>query len=123
MLQKGVEAFFDIKHSVVYNLIDKNDIATLKVIFDNGYNLDWKYGPLPLGDHAVMLGNAEVVRLIQAHNGVFKAPPAFIALALNDSEALNKVLQNPGATEVVFQNLTLKQFAEKIDRLELLERM
>jgi len=36
---------------------------------------------------------------------------------------LNKALENPGATKVVFQNLTLKQFAKKIDHLELLERM
>ena len=77
LLQKGAEAFFDIKHSVVYHLIDKNDIATLKVIFDNGYNLDWKYGPLPLGDHAVMLGNTEIVKLIQAYNGVFKSATCF----------------------------------------------
>jgi len=122
LLQKGAEAF-NINSSVVYHLIVKNDIATLKVIFANGYNLDWKHDAFTLGDHAVILGNAEVVRLIQAYNGVFEASPAFIALALNDSEALNKALENPGATKVVFQNLTLKQFAKKIDHLELLERM
>ena len=121
LLKKGAQTF-SIKQYVVHDLIAKGDTATLSVIFDNNFDLDRKYMRLSFGDHAVIQGKADVVRLIQTKNGLFKAPPAFIALVLNDPDALNAALQTPGAFNEIFHKLTLRKFAQKIGREKMLEK-
>jgi hypothetical protein len=122
LLQKGAPAF-DLEPGLIHALIVKGDAASLRLIFDNGFNLEQEYRQLSFGDYAVIEGQAEIVRLIQAHNGLFRAPAAFIALALNDSIALQAALKRPDEANRTFYGYSLEQFAQKIGRQALLATM
>jgi hypothetical protein len=120
MIKKGAETF-GLDPSIVHSLIVKGDTETLSVIFSSSFTLDADYMRLTYGDHAVMYGKADVVRLIQKHNGPFKAPSSFIALVLDDTDALTVELKKPDACNRKFNRLTLTQFAEKIGKKEMIE--
>lgn len=122
MIKKGAETS-SLPPSLVYRLIVKGDIMTLAAVFSSKlFNLDAKFMRLTYGDHAVMHGKADVVRLIQEHNGPFQAPASFIALVLDDSNALKQALVSPDACKTEFNRLFLYQFAQKIDKKRLLEQ-
>jgi len=122
LLKKGAETF-GLNPSIVHGLVVKGDTETLRVVFSSSFSLDTEYLGLSYGDHAVVLGKADVVRLIQEYNGPFKAPSAFIALALDDEDALKAALQRPNACRTTFQKLSLPQFAKKIDKTDMLEKL
>lgn len=121
MIKKGAETF-GLDPSVVHGLIVKGDIQTLRVILNSTFDPDSEYMWLTYGDHAVMNGKAEVIRLIQKHNGLFKSPPSFIALVLDDTDSLKAELKKPEACNIKFNKLTLTQFAEKIGKKEIIEK-
>jgi hypothetical protein len=120
LLNKG-EQLYDIKPAAIYHLIRKGDTKTLKVLIDNGLDLNQTYTQPSYGDEAVIYGQTDVVLLIRKHNGLFKAPAAFVALASNDEAALCKALEDPGAFSRKFLGLTLERLAEKTGRSDLLE--
>ena len=119
LIQKGASAA-ELEPSLIHDLIIKGNAALLKLIFNDGYNLYQRYNQLFLGDYAVIEGRAEIVRLIQARHGTFRAPATFIALALNDPVALRTALKRRNAAKFRFCGYTLEQFAQKINRQELL---
>lgn len=121
MVKKGAETF-GLHPSIVHRLIVKGDTGTLGVIFSSSFNLDTEYKRLTFGDHAVMHAKADVVRLIQQHHGPFKAPPAFIALVLDDMNMLTTALKEPNACHKIFQGFTLVHFAEIIGKQEMMEK-
>jgi hypothetical protein len=119
LIEKGAE-IRDIKPKAAFHLIRKGDAATLEFIAGKGFDLNQSYAPMSYGDEAVLLGQADVVRLIQKHEGSFKAPSAFVALAANDADALRRVLEVSAGASPKFRGLTLERFAEKIGRTDLL---
>jgi len=123
LLFKKGEQVHDIKPAAIYHLIRKGDAATLKVIIDNGLDLNQTYTRISYGDQAILDGQIDVVRLIQKHNGLFKAPAAFVALATNDEEALRTALEDPKATSQKFSGFTLEGLSEKIGRNDLLKKI
>jgi len=122
LLHKGSPAF-DLDPGLIHALIVKGDAASLKLIFDYGFNLHQEYHQMSFGDYAVIEGQAEIVRLIQSHNGLFHAPAAFIALALNDPAVLQATLKGSTAAASRFCGYSLEQFAQKIGRQALLAAM
>jgi hypothetical protein len=122
MIKKGAETF-GLDPSVVHDLIVKGDTETLSVIFSSSFDLDTKYMWLNYGDHAVMQGKADVVRLIKKHNGPFESPSSFIALVLDDTEVLTEALKKTDTCNKKFNRLTLTQFAEKIGKKKMIEKM
>lgn len=120
MLKKGAETF-GLDPSIVHRLVVQGDTETLKVIFSSSFSLDTEYNRLTMGDHAVMHAKADVVRLIQHHHGPFKAPPAFIALVLDDLDMLAATLKEPHNCRKTFQRLTVVDFAKKIGKQEMME--
>lgn len=121
LFQKGASAY-DIRPSVIHDLIVLGETATLRLILENGYDLHQTYNRQTFGDLALMQGKTDIVRLIHNRQGAFRAPAAFTALALGDPDALAAALAKPGALNKQFRNLTLEQYAEKIGRAEMLRQ-
>jgi len=118
LLKKGA-TISEIPPSVVHDLIVAGDNETVRIIVQNGYYLNQKYNQLTFGDLALIQGRLEIVRMIYEHHGPFHAPPSFIALALNDTQALTTALRHPGALDHHFHGISLLQYAEKIGRKEM----
>jgi len=107
---------YDIHPSVIHDLIVGGETETVRLVIENGYDLRQTCNQLTLGDLALIHGKVEIVQLIHACGGLFHAPTAFIALALNDRETLAAALQKMAALNQRFQDFTLEQYAEKIGR-------
>jgi hypothetical protein len=103
-------------------LIRKGDAAAIKFLVDHGFNIKEDYSNITYGDHAVFEGQAEVVKLIKNLGGTIKAPPAFVALAADDPDALRKALEHSNVSSQKFRGLTLEKFAKKIRKMKLLEQ-
>lgn len=121
MLLKKGSMVSEISPSVVHDLIVAGDTKTVQVIVENGYYLNQKYNQLTFGDLALIHGRLDIVRMIYEHKGLFHAPPSFVALAINDTQALTTALRHPGAKAEHFHEFSLKQYAEKIGRMEMIE--
>lgn len=100
----------------IYYLIRKGDAATIKFLADHGFNIKEDHSNMTYGDHAVLEGRADVVKLIKSLGGTINAPPAFIALAADDPDALNKALKLSNSSSRKFRGLTLEKFAKKIGK-------
>lgn len=121
LLEKG-ESIFLIRPKEIYHLIRKGDAAAIKFLVDHGFNIKEDHSNFTYGDHAVLEGQSDVVKLITNLGGTIKAPPAFVALAADDPDALRKALEHPNASNQKFRGLTLEKYAKKIGRMKLLER-
>ncbi|MGD9006418.1 MAG: ankyrin repeat domain-containing protein [Desulfobacteraceae bacterium] len=120
LLEKG-EPIYHIRPKEIYHLIRKGDAATIKFVVNHGFNIKEDHSNLTYGDLAVLEGQADVVKLIKSLGGTIKAPPAFVAMALDDPVALRKALEFPNASSQKFRGLTLEKFAKKIGKMKLLE--
>ncbi|MGD8377601.1 MAG: ankyrin repeat domain-containing protein, partial [Acidobacteriota bacterium] len=109
----------DLEPAMVMHLVRRDDTGAIRVLLEHGLDPAGEYGGRTIGDHAVAAGSAEVVKLIQDHGGRFDAPPAFVALAAGDREALTAALPqaDPSAQ---FTGSTLPWFARHIGREDLL---
>ena len=126
MLKNGIRATekkgaptFGLEPSLIHDLIVKGDVALLKLIINDGYDLHQRYNQLFLGDYAVLEGRDQIVRLIKECHGAFQAPATFVALAMNDPEALKAALKRRNAAKFSFYGYSLEQFAQKINRQDL----
>ena len=121
LLAKG-EHIYDIRPAVVQSLIRKNDVAMLKLIFADGFDLSQHYARQTFGDQAVAEGRSEIVKLIRSYQGVFEAPPIFVALAAEDLETL-KSLKAEADPTIRFRGMTLKAYAKRYRKETLLEQI
>ncbi len=119
MLDRGAETF-GLDPFVVHGLIKRGDPETLAVIVSSSFDLNAEFAGLTFGDHAVMSGRVDMVRLMQDQVAHFEAPRSFIALVFDDADALALEMKKPDACTKKFNRLTLSQFAEKIGKTQVL---
>ena len=122
LLLEKEESINNIRPKEIYHLIRKGDASTIKFLADHGFDIKNDHSNISYGDHAVFEGQADVVKLMKRLGGTINAPPAFVALAVDDPDALSKALKLPNTSSQKFRGLTLKKFAKKIGRIELLEQ-
>lgn len=115
------EHIYDIRPAVVQTLIRKNDKATLELIFADGFDLTQHYARQTFGDQAVAEGRSEIVRLIKRYQGVFEAPPVYVALAAEDLDTLKNLIReiNP---KTRFRGMTPERYAKRYHKEELLQQ-
>ncbi|BBO82851.1 hypothetical protein DSCO28_34170 [Desulfosarcina ovata subsp. sediminis] len=119
LVKKGGPAM-DVPPALVHDWINAGDAAAIQILVENGFDLRQTYRQRSFGDLALIAGQPAIARLIHDHGARFTAPPAFIALALDDAAALKAALGASGEENPRFNGWTLDQFATKINRNALL---
>ena len=109
----------DLPLAVVKTLVRKEDVASLRVLFEHGFDLSQRYARQTFGDQAVSQRSTAVVRLVQAFGGEFDAPPEFVALVAGDVEALAAALA-AAPPERQWRGVRIDHFARHPDAKALL---